>query len=557
MPKEQTGSQKKRKNQIFNKPGVKQKNNLILRFPLLWLILITALVYLKTLTLEYTKLDDTIFIIENQHFNETDGNITASFHRGLFNPTRDVYYRPIFLVDFIIESRFFGIKPFGYHLTNLLFHILSVILLFVFFRKIRLPEITAFIMTLLFAVHPVLTQAVAWIPGRNDMLLMIFFLSGMLFSMNYMEKPSILMFILQLIFSFLALFTKETALIIPLLIVVISIFVQNISRKRMIPLILSWVFAIIIWFLMRSTANITLQSISFRTMLQPAIQRFPAIIQYIGKIIFPVNLSVFPVIRDTTLIWGIIAFILLMILVAFSKSYSKPLTWIGVFWFFLFLLPVLIVPISINDQVFEHRLYLPVIGILLILSQTILFSEKWKKNKLLIIAGVIALSFSILNFIRQDYFSDPLTFWTKASDSSPHSAYARMMLGTKVGNPSDRERLFREAYALNPREKNLNFYIGKVLFGKNQNDSAEKYLRRELRFSETAELYFLLAQLSFMKNQFDTAAFYLEKVIHLDPLHPQAHNNLVLLYIQMHKKNKARQVVDDMRLKGMDVPDDL
>ena len=114
---------------------------------------VTFMVYARSLSLDYTKLDDSIFIVENAQYNADLKNISVSFQRGLFNPTKDAYYRPLFLVDFILESRLFGIKPAGYHFTNLLFHIISVILLFLFLKRIKIPPADSFLLSLLFAVH--------------------------------------------------------------------------------------------------------------------------------------------------------------------------------------------------------------------------------------------------------------------------------------------------------------------------------------------------------------------------------------------------------------------
>ena len=67
----------------------------------------------------------------------------------------------------------------------------------------------------------------------------------------------------------------------------------------------------------------------------------------------------------------------------------------------------------------------------------------------------------------------------------------------------------------------------------------------------------MLAQLAYMKKQYDTTAAYLEKVIEMDPLHPQANPNLVLVYMQMGQKEKAKKLFDGMKKKGMQIPDGL
>ncbi len=518
---------------------------------------ITFLVYSRSLFLDFTKLDDSIFIVENARYNSDPGNVAVSFRRGLFNPTKDAYYRPLFLVDFIIESRFFGIKPAGYHFTNLLFHIISVILLFLFLKRLKIPPADSFLLSMLFAVHPVLTQAVAWIPGRNDMLLMIFFLASFILLLKYLGKPGPGKLFLHALFFLAALFTKETAVIIPVIMVVFSLFYVKSGWKKLIFPAFAWVVAVLIWIGVRSAATLAKNWVSPSEMLASGISRLGVILQYVGKIFLPVNLSVFPEANDITLVWGIVALAGLISLVIYSKSYTKPLTWLGLFWFIAFLVPVLIVPKSLNDQVFEHRLYLPVIGILIMLSQAFPFGTSTSpKLKIALVTPVIVV-FAIQCVIRTGYFSDPVTFWTHAVQGSPHSAYAKTLLGTKVESPAEREKLFREALALDPKLKNLNYYMGKVMFEKKQADSAVAYLRKEVATNPLPDAYFIIAQVAFSRNHLDTAAVYLEKVIELDPLNPQANHNLVLLYYNQGQKERARLFVQNMQLKGMDVGDDL
>jgi len=102
------------------------------------LMAVPLVVYIKVVTLDFTMLDDAIFIKENQPFNSDIHNLSIAFQRGVFNPANDFYYRPVFLVDFILESRFFGINVAGYHFTNLLYHLVCVLLLYLFLRKLKI-----------------------------------------------------------------------------------------------------------------------------------------------------------------------------------------------------------------------------------------------------------------------------------------------------------------------------------------------------------------------------------------------------------------------------------
>ena len=523
----------------------------------LLLIGIPLLVYIKVVSFDFTMLDDAIFIKENQAYNADLHNLGTSFQRGLFNPANDFYYRPMFLVDFILESQLFGTNTAGYHFTNLLFHILCVILLFLFLKRLKVGEVNALILSLIFAVHPVLSQAVAWIPGRNDMLLMIFSFSALILILDYVARPRWYLFAAQLLCLLAALFTKETAVMIPVVALSLVIFVQKSPWKRWVPLGASWAAAILFWIAIRAMVPLIKLNMSPYELMLNGFHRSTALLQYLGKIIFPFNLAVFPSISEITLVWGILALVLLVGLILFSKSYFKPLTLIGLGWVVLFLVPVLVVPPSLNDQVFEHRLYIPIVGILLVLSQTWLLDDARKDRVKLLAGGLIILLFSVMTFTRLDLFKAPVPFWTRAVDDNPGSAYARMMLGLRMTDTLEMKRLFDEAYRLNPDEKMLNYFIGKLAMDAGQVDKAALHLKKEVKHSQIPDNYFLLARVYFVENNLDSAAWGLEKLVALDPLHPQGNYNLALLYNQMNRKKDARMVVEGMRLKGMEVPGEL
>lgn len=577
------------------------------------LIVIPLIVYIKVIGLDFTRLDDSIFIIENANYNKDISNIPVSFGRGLFNPETDIYYRPIFLVDFIIESQLFGVNPAGYHFTNLLFHLVSVVLLFYFLNALKIRKLPAFVLSLLFALHPVLTQAVAWIPGRNDLLLMIFFLSSVLTVFKYLDKPGWKWLVLQVVFILLALFTKETAVIIPVILLALSIFVRHAAWRNWLTLAVTWAGAVILWFIVRAGATLVKQEQSLQDLLKNGVERIPALIQYLGKIFFPFNLSVFPAISHITIWWGVPALAILVGLIVYSRSYFKPLTIIGLFWFLVFLGPVLIVPPSLNDQVFEHRLYIPIVGILLMLSQTRLFfsgsslkftgrngedtdsanryeadpeipmadkraescnkernssrsgqnrgsggyQDALKSNFKRIMAVIVLLVYAGITFSRIGNFKDSLTFWTYAVRDNESSAYAQMMLGLRMKDTADMRARFMKAYSLNPREKMLNYLIGKLALDANDLTRAERHFRKEMEISQIPDNYFSMARVCFLRNSLDSAAWFLERTIETDPMHPQANYNLSLLYQQLGRKADAQRLVSTMQQKGLQVPPEL
>ena len=534
-----------------------------IKYPILWLFVAVIIVYISSLQLGYTELDDSIFIRDFHAYNEDLSNLFTSFHRGVFSATNDTYYRPFFLNSIIINYIFSEQNPEGYHLVNIILHLLSVLLLFNLFKKLGVSELHAFLLTLIFAVHPVLSQAVAWIPGRNDTLLAVFTLSFLVCSINYSNSGRLKWLILSFLALTCALFTKETAVFNAPVAFVILIYVlkKRWLEKRIIIQYAAWIAAIILWFAVRSTATLQTVYLEPKHILKDFGGRLPVVIQYIGKIFFPFNLNVFPMLEDTVYYYGIAAILLLALIVFLAKGKNIRLLLGGLAIFFLFLAPALLVPRSLNEQLFEHRLYLPIIGMLLILPQTILLKNNLKDSQLLWRGLVIVIVFAGLNIYHQQRFDNPIAFWSSAAESSPHSAYAVMMYGQRIAD-EDKEKgygLIRKAYSLNPDQKYINYYYGKMLQNEDSIQASEKYLLKEKQVSNYYECDFYLARVALEKKPPNTeaAATYLQNFLAKDSLSDVGNNNLLVLYIQTGEKAKASAHIKRMQSNGLTVNNDI
>lgn len=526
--------------------------------PVLWLVAAVLLLYFPTLNLGFTELDDTIFVREMEPYNRDLGNLATSFGRGVFSDTADVYYRPLLLDSFVLNHRFSGTSVRGYHLVNLLFHLGAVLLLFSLLQKLRLPRLSAFLLTLLFAVHPVLCQAVAWIPGRNDTMLAVFTFAFLIGVIDFSETGRWSRFALQFAVLVAAFFTKETAVFAAPVAFVLLVFLRekNWLDRRSLWLYGSWAAAFGLWWWARSLATLKQEQLDFAQVVAALPGRLPVVVQYFGKIILPLNLNVFPIQRDTSSVFGLVAIGLLAAGLFFAKDKNTKTALAGLLIFGLFLLPVLLVPNTLNDQDFEHRLYLPMLGALILLSQTLLFRNKLSEKTLLWAGVAVCAVLAAMNLWHQKKFSDPITFWTEAQRNSPHSAYANMMLGARL-DETDLPRaraLIREAYALNPDEKFLNYYMGKMLLDTDSTDAALRHFEREIKRSGYYECYFHAAQIAFNRKDFAAAAGHLEHFLQAKPTDGPANNNLLLLYLETKQLEKARAHAAKMKALGMPVP---
>ncbi len=203
-------------------------------FPFLAIIMLVFIAYANTLTLEYA-LDDRLLITENQYTKKGAAGIpeilTNDAFTGFFGTKKSLVaggrYRPLTQVMFAVEYQFFGLNPFIGHLINLILYSLLCVLLFAILRELFQFESKrkwyfslAFLSTLIFALHPIHTEVVANIKGRDEIISLLGALAALWFAIKYVKNQKLIdVFWIFLVFL-IGVFSKENALtfiaIIPL-----------------------------------------------------------------------------------------------------------------------------------------------------------------------------------------------------------------------------------------------------------------------------------------------------------------------------------------------------
>ncbi len=145
------------------------------KYPLV-LVAAIVLVYVQSLTFDFVNYDDPDLVSQNAEFLSNPANVATAFTTHAFTSHREesAYYRPLLLVSLIADYQIWQLNPLGYHLTNLLLHALAAYLLYRLFLLLGLEELAAALAALLFALHPIQTESVAWVAGRNDALVGLF-----------------------------------------------------------------------------------------------------------------------------------------------------------------------------------------------------------------------------------------------------------------------------------------------------------------------------------------------------------------------------------------------
>lgn len=493
------------------------------------------------------------------------------------------YWRPLLLFVFSLEWQLWQDWPPGYHLVNTSFHIANAGLLFFILFWLFKNRGLALLTALVFLVHPLQTEAVTYVSGLGDPLSLFFIFLALLFYLKFrisqktiLESDSYFWSILMFI---LALMSKETAIILPALILIVDFFFLNqeekeFSFKERVQKIgkAIWPFFILagLYILLRATLlnfintfnlyneeNIFTQNFHIRLFTF-----FRVLIVYFKLLLWPLNLHMERGVEIATsyfslsVILGSLIFLGLLVLSA-TQIRRLPVLSFGILWFFIALSPTSNLAVPISGLLYEHWLYLPLIGIFLVLIWLgQLLAQKYHLQKFFLVIFLGSLIFfSVLTIDRNRDWQNPITFYNQTLKYAPNSYRVINNLGMAYAAQGDHqgaERMYQKAINLDPAQPvayhNLaNTYraTGKTelaienfkvalshdpeflfsynalvnLYLENKNyQEARRILEKYLNYTPSkVETLSLLAQIALSEKDFPAALDYLEKALTIDP----------------------------------------
>ncbi len=508
--------------------------------PYFLLFVLGFLLYGQTLFFDFTYFDDQVLVIENAPILSNVKNIGAVFTNDAFFSSAKYYYRPLLNLSLMLDMQVGGILPFIYHLTNILIHILVAFLIFRLFVSLKYQRALAWFLAAIFMVHPVLTQAVAWIPGRNDSLLALFVLAAFNLFLEFKEKPKPLYYIGYLICFLLALFSKETAALLPVLIIIYFSFVERtkISKTDKWLLVFGSLAAGAIWYLFRLSA-LEADPLSFNIIVNSLVRNLSALLVSLGKVFLPFNLAVLPILEDAKIIYGLIVLPLFLLAIYFSKNKSWARISFGFAWFILFILPSLVRLNLVDTPDFlEHRLYLPVIGLFIIIAEIDWIKKlDFKKKIVKLLAVGILIFFFALSWRHIQVFKNRLSFWRSAVETSPHSAMANRNLGAMYyldNNLAEAEKSYRRALLINDKEAMAHNNLGLIYFDQGNYGLAEREYKKELSlYPRYDKALFNLGNLYYHEQRLTEAQKLWEEALQANPRNYEAYSGLLNLTNQL------------------------
>ncbi len=551
------------------------------------LAIIIFSLYGQAVSFGLSYLDDSALILDDFHTISNFSNFFEVFKHDLFYGQRAgaFYYRPMLTVSLMIDAAIGGKDPFIYHLSNILLHLATVYLLFIFLQKLNYSRLSSFLASLLLAIHPISTRIASWVPGRTETILAIFIILSFIYLIDYLKEYKIKDLILHLIFFLLALLQKETAVFVPILFA-LYLFLERkdlylaccgfFNKKslgkpgddgsqkkqrevfgKLLAMLIGWLAALIFWFVLRSQAlgggGI---GMSFVQILRSLIINLPGLFLYIGKVFFPFDLSVYPILQDSSLFYGILATLLIAILILLSrKSLKLNRVIFGSVWFLVLLIPSFLRPNQGGPLDFmEHRIYIPLIGILIIFLE-INWDEIFKKRYLkeIVFIFIIAL-FLFINIFSSRVFLSRITFWENAVKNSPHFPLAHRNLGAMYwldGRVDEAEKEYLESLRLNPEEPMAHNNLGLIYASRGDFENAIKEYEAELKINPYyGNALYNMGLAYWNTNKKEEAAQKWKEVIIVNPNYFSAYKALIMFYQENGQKDLADELLFELQRRG-------
>jgi protein O-mannosyl-transferase len=520
------------------------------------LTLIPFVLYIRIVNFDFTNFDDQAII--NSHYNIIGdiSNIKEAFTHDAFMSDRgDLFYRPAQTISFMTDAQIGGQNLWIYHLTNLLLHILTVITLFFFLKRTGIKEEISFLLSLCFSIHPLLTHTIAWIPARGDLLAGLFSLVSFIAFLKYVDNRKIVFLILHSFVFMLALFSKETSVLVPVLILMYYYFVlkKPFRINEIIPFIAVWLSSLgLFYYLRHFVVKVIINPNTFGII--PFIKNLRTIPITFGKFFLPLNLTTLPFFDNIAAIIGVILLAGFSVLfIKYIHSEKRIIIW-GVVWFLAFTIPPMFFRahiIGIGFEYFEFRAYLPVIGILIILG--IMAKElpaRISFNKILKVIIPVLLVYGYIAYNHSSDFANPLSFFSSAIDANPQNAFAISERGSTYFKNNNVDLAIADydySIKLSPEFSTPYFNKGALYSYLKDHNNSEHYFTLSLKYdtlhpeacNPVESSYFCLSSEKLSLKKYDEAIVLLNKAVLKYPDNGSLHNNLGKAYYAMTKYDSA------------------
>lgn len=541
---------------------------------LIFIFIFCCLIYLKTLFYPFIY-DDSLYILNNEGIKDL---------HNFWPPYGTRYFG---YLSFGINYSIFGLNTAGFfRLTNILIHFANSIAIYAllsmilktpalkesFENKKEISSIIPFTAALFFFTHPIQTQAVIYISQRFTALATLFYLVALILFLKFKQSDKKIFYFLTFLIVLLAQKTKEINFTLPFMIALVDFtFYRTKLRDRSYLIIFFLATAIIPAELFLSKnfvgAELAQAQKDDLSSISPYfyfLTEFGVILMYLRLLFLPINQALvydFPLLNSFWNPQVFMPFIILLIILGSTICFyfdavksNRPkalLVSFGILFFFL-TSSVESSFIPIKDVAFEHRLYLPSIGI--ITSSSVLFasalefvSRKLKCkyigfSSVLMLLIVLLAPLSYASFKRSAVWSSEEAMWADNVEKAPKSPNANYNLALVYHNKNIDKAIYyyNQAIINKPDYHKAHQNIGIAYLQKGEAYKGVQHLEKAVKLSENYKAYRALGEAYNQIGDYDSAIYCLTKSIELNPDYGPSHFNLAKTLARVGKANYAK-----------------
>ncbi|MBW2538391.1 MAG: tetratricopeptide repeat protein, partial [Deltaproteobacteria bacterium] len=466
----------------------------------LFLAIVTLAVYWQVINYAFV-FDDDLYVAENFHVRR---GLTSETVAWAFTTTSIANWHPLTWLSHMLDIQLYGLNPGSHHLTNVLFHIANTLLLFLILTRMTGALWQSAFVAVLFALHPLHVESVAWISERKDVLSTFFWMLTMWSYIRYVELPGVKRYLLILLFFILGLMVKPMLVTLPFVLLLMDYWPLGrfqFSRSggagpdsqppsfslflvwEKIPfIVLAAAVSVVAFLVQRSggaVGSLEIFPIHYRIM-----NALVSYVSYIGKMIWPFNLALLYPYPGKLPWWHVSgAFLLLLSISLLSIRNVRRFPWfaVGWLWYLGTLVPVIGL-VQIGPQAMADRYtYVPLIGLFIMIAWGIpeIFKKwRYKKEGLVTITVVLLLMLTVISWSQVRYWRNSVTLFKHTLDVTEDNYVIHNNLGFALAEMDRTPEAiwhYSEALRINPRYEKVHNNIGTAFILQGQLERAVEH----------------------------------------------------------------------------------
>jgi protein O-mannosyl-transferase len=542
------------------------------------LVVTVIVVYLQTTDFSFVSLDDPTYVSDNSHVK---AGLSAASIAWSFTGFHDQNWIPFTWLSLMLDMDLHGIRAGGYHLTNVLLHAASSVLLLAVLAQATGNLLRSAFVAAVFALHPLHVESVAWIAERKDVLSIFFGMLSLLVYVNYAKSPRKRNLIACFLLFTCSLLAKQTLVTLPCVFLLLDYWplrrfefalggaalpkpidvvagvgrwqhVRGLVVEKLPFFAVSVVFSVVVVLAQKSAGW---NSASLPTSLPLTERLMNAVVVYalyLWKAVFPHDLAVFYPHPGTALSgWAVAAAGTLLVAISVGAVLCIrrwPFLFVGWAWYLGTLVPMIGIVQVGGQQMADRYTYFPLIGPALALAWLVpeLVPAGVLRSRILPAAAVAALgALATAAFLQVGYWQNSVTLARHSLDCQPNDPFIQGMLGNAFvthGKAEEGLALLESAARSSPRSAHAHFGLGIVLQRLGRIDEAAREYRRAIEIDDTnPEIESNLAVILAARGQYEEARQHLKRAIEIDPNYPNPYASLGALCLQQGDLSGAVQ----------------